>query len=108
MAQQVFAYIIHKDGVADDTALELIAAARKIDPDASVTAVIAGAGAELDAVCNELVSSFTEVWKIDNEALAYVNAEVIRGVCWSVFCQKTASFWFPMNILAWIWHRAFP
>ncbi len=78
MAQQVFAYIIHKEGVADDTALEMIAAARKLDPDASVAAVIAGAGAELDAVCRELVSSFSEVWKIDNEALAYVNAEVLR------------------------------
>jgi electron transfer flavoprotein alpha subunit len=80
MAQQVFAYIIHKNGVADDTALEMIAAARKLDPDASVAAVIAGAGAELDAVCNELVSSFSEVWKIDNEALAYVNAEVLRSL----------------------------
>jgi electron transfer flavoprotein alpha subunit len=80
MAQQVFAYIIHKNGVADDTALEMIAAARKLDPDASVAAVITGAGAELDAVCNELVSSFSEVWKIDNEALAYVNAEVLRSL----------------------------
>ena len=80
MAQQVFAYIIHKNGVADDTALEMIAAARKLDPDASVAAVITGAGAELDGVCNELVSSFSEVWKIDNEALAYVNAEVLRSL----------------------------
>jgi len=80
MAQKVFAYIIHKNGVADDTALEMIAAARKLDPDASVAAVITGAGAELDAVCNELVSSFSEVWKIDNEALAYVNAEVLRSL----------------------------
>ncbi len=80
MAQQVFAYIIHKNGVADDTALEMIAAARKLDPDASVAAVITGAGAELNAVCNELVSSFSEVWKIDNEALAYVNAEVLRSL----------------------------
>ena len=80
MTQQVFAYIIHKAGVADDTALELIAAARKLDPDASVAAVIAGDGTELDSVCNELVSSFNEVWKIDNEALAYVNAEVLRSL----------------------------
>ncbi len=80
MAQQVFAYIIHKDSVPDDTALEMIAAARKLDPDASVVAVIAGADAELEAVCNELVSSFSEVWKIDNEALAYVNAEVLRSL----------------------------
>jgi len=80
MARQVFAYIIHKDGVVDDTALELVAAAGKLDPDASITAVVAGAGAELDTVCNEVASSFAEIWKIDDEALAYVNAEVLRGM----------------------------
>lgn len=80
MAQQVFAYIIHKDGVPDDTALELIAAARRLDPDASVAAIVAGTGAKLDGVCNDLASSFSEVWKIDNEALAYVNAEVLRSL----------------------------
>jgi electron transfer flavoprotein alpha subunit len=80
MAQQVFAYIIHKDGVADDTALEMIAAARKLDPDTSVAAVIAGAGAGFDAVCNELASSFSEIWKIDNKALAYANAEMLRSL----------------------------
>ena len=47
MALQVFAYIIHKDGVADDTALELVAAAGKLDPDASITAVVAGAAVVL-------------------------------------------------------------
>ena len=78
MAQQIFAYIIHKDGVAEDTALEMITAAGKIDADASVTAVIAGSGAELDGVCKDAASSYAEVWKIDNEALAHINAEVIR------------------------------
>ena len=78
MAQQVFAYIIHKNGVVDDTALEMITAAGKLNTDASVTAVIAGTGAELDGVCKEVASSFAEVWKIDNEALAHINAEVIR------------------------------
>ncbi len=78
MAQQIFAYIIHKNGVVDDTALEMITAAGKIDTDASVTAVVAGSGAELDGVCKDVASSFAEVWKIDNEALAYINAEVIR------------------------------
>ncbi len=80
MAQQIFAYILHKDGVADDTALELIAAARKIDADDSVTALVLGTGAGLDAVCQDVASSYTEVWKVDNEALAYPNAEVIRGL----------------------------
>ena len=84
MTQQVFAYIIYKDGVPDDTALELLAAAGKLDPDASVTAVIAGDGNELDSVCNEIASSFAEVWKIDNPALAYVTAEVVRPLLVSI------------------------
>ena len=78
MAAQVFAYIVHKNGVADDTALELVSAARSIYPDASPTAIATGAGADLDAVCNELSASFAEVWKFDHEALAYPNAEAIR------------------------------
>jgi len=56
----------------------MITAAEKLNTDASVTAVIAGSGAELDGMCNDVASSFSEVWKIDNEALAYINAEVIR------------------------------
>jgi len=80
MAQQVFAYILHKDGVADDTALELVAAAGKLDAEASVTAVVVGSGADLDAVCTQVAKSYGEVWKIDHEALVYPNAEVIRGL----------------------------
>ncbi len=78
MGAAVFAYIEHKDGVIDDTALELVSAARKIYPDAALTAIVTGAGADLDAVCQELTASYAEVWKFDHEALAYPNAEVIR------------------------------
>ncbi|MGD9151975.1 MAG: electron transfer flavoprotein subunit alpha/FixB family protein [Desulfobacterales bacterium] len=78
MAVQVFAYIVHKNGVADDTALELVSAARNIFPDASPSAIVTGSGADLEAVCNDLSASFAEVWKFDNEALAYPNAEAIR------------------------------
>ena len=80
MAAQVFAYIVHKNGIADDTALELVSAARSIYPDAPLTAIATGSGADLDAVCTDLSASFSEVWKFDNEALAYPNAEVIRKV----------------------------
>ena len=78
MAGQVFAYITHKDGVAGDSALELVAAAGKIFPDAPVTAIVTGSGGSLDTVCNEMAASYKEVWKFDNEALAYPNAEMIR------------------------------
>ena len=80
MAQQVFTYILHKDGVADDTALELVTAAAKLDPEAAVTAVVLGSGADLEAACAQVAKSYAEVWKIDHEALAYPNAEVIRGL----------------------------
>jgi electron transfer flavoprotein alpha subunit len=47
---RIFAYIVHKGGVADDSAFELAAAARKIDPAASPTAIcVTGWGADLDA-----------------------------------------------------------
>ncbi|MFH2067605.1 MAG: electron transfer flavoprotein subunit alpha/FixB family protein [Pseudomonadota bacterium] len=75
---QIFAYITHKGGVADDTALELAAAAKKIDAGAAVTAIVTGTGSDLDAVCNDVAASYSEVWKIDNQALAYPNAEAVR------------------------------
>ncbi|HEY4962350.1 MAG TPA: electron transfer flavoprotein subunit alpha/FixB family protein, partial [Terriglobales bacterium] len=75
---RIFAYIEHKGGVADDSAAELVAAAKKIDPAASPTAVVTGWGADLDAVCKSLTTSYAEVWKVANEALAYPNAELVR------------------------------
>jgi electron transfer flavoprotein alpha subunit len=78
MTARIFAYIAQKGGVADDSAAELFAAAKKIDPAASPTAVVTGTGAELDAVCESLRASYGEVWKIAGERLAYPNAELVR------------------------------
>ena len=75
---RIFAYIIHKSGVADDSAAELAAAARKIDAAQSPAAVVTGCGTDCDAVCESLRASFDEVWKIANESLAYPNAELVR------------------------------
>jgi electron transfer flavoprotein alpha subunit len=75
---RIFAYIVHKAGVADDSAAELICAAKTIDPAASPIAIVTGCGGELDAVCTSLCSSYAEVWKISNETLGYPNAELIR------------------------------
>ena len=80
MARQIFAFIRHKDGVVDDSAYEFITAANKISSGALSVAVVTGCGAQLDSVCNEIKSSFSSVWKIDNEALYYPNAEIIRPV----------------------------
>lgn len=75
---RIFVYIAHKNGVVDDAAMELFAAARKIDPAASPTALVTGFGTSLDDVCGVLKSSFTEVWKIAGGIFAHPNAELIR------------------------------
>jgi len=75
---RIFAYIVHRGGVVADSAAELLAAAKKIDRTASVTAILTGWGADLDAACDSLRSSFGETWKIANETLAYPNAELVR------------------------------
>jgi electron transfer flavoprotein alpha subunit len=87
MAGQIFAYITHKTGKADDSALELATAAGKIYPDASTTAIVTGAGADLDAVCSEVAKSYKEVWKFNHDALAYPNAEAIRKLLAAVLPQ---------------------
>jgi electron transfer flavoprotein alpha subunit len=75
---QIFAYIPYKNGVPDDVAAEFPTAAAKIDDSASVTAVVTGSGADLDKAAQDLTSLYAQVIKIDNEALAYPNADVVR------------------------------
>jgi len=74
----IYAIITHKDGVADDTALELAAAAKKIDAGAAVTAIVTGSGADVDQVADAMAASFSKVLKFNLDALAYPNAEVVR------------------------------
>jgi electron transfer flavoprotein alpha subunit len=80
MANQLFAYIVHKNGLVDDSAVELAKAAGKLDPEASVTAVVTGSGTELEAVSNAVAASYAQVWKFDHAALAYPNGEIIRNL----------------------------
>ena len=87
MAGQIFAFIKHKEGKADDTAQELVIAAGRINSDASPTAIVIGAGANLDAVCSEVADSYKEVWKFDHETLSYPNAEAIRKLLVNVLPQ---------------------
>ena len=75
---RIFAYIIHKNGMLDDSVIELLAVTRKIDGAQRPTAVVTGWGWELDTVCESLRGSFAEVWKIADEALAYPNSELVR------------------------------
>jgi electron transfer flavoprotein alpha subunit len=74
----IFAYIVHRSGIADDTAAELPVAARKIDPTQPCTAIVTGWGADLDQVCESLRGSYHEIWRIAKEPLAYPNAELVR------------------------------
>jgi electron transfer flavoprotein alpha subunit len=75
---RIFAYIAHKNGLADDSAPELVTAAKKIDATASPTALLTGFGPDLDAACSSVRQYYAEIWKIGKEALAYPNAELVR------------------------------
>ncbi|MDT8377797.1 MAG: electron transfer flavoprotein subunit alpha/FixB family protein [Desulfotignum sp.] len=75
---QIFAYIPFKNGTAGDVALEYPDAAKKIDPAAELTAVVAGTGADLDKVAEALTRIYKAVIKIDHADLAYPNAELVR------------------------------
>lgn len=81
---RIFAYIEHKDGVADDSTSEFVAAAKKIDASDAPVAIVTGFGPELDVVCNGLCNNYREVWKIAKEELAYPNAELVRKALRSV------------------------
>ena len=78
MTARIFAYVTHKGGVPDDCAAELFAAAKKLDPSASPTAIVSGSVAEADRACEALRAVYPEVWKVAGESFAYPNAEVIR------------------------------
>ncbi len=75
---ELFAYIPHNAGIAEDIAMEYPEAAKKMDAGAALTAVVTGSGADLDKVANAMTDIYASVIKIDNEALAYPNAEVVR------------------------------
>ncbi|MCB2189993.1 MAG: electron transfer flavoprotein subunit alpha/FixB family protein [Deltaproteobacteria bacterium] len=84
MAQEVFVFVSHRGGKADDSALELLSAARVLSPDGSVTALVSGWGTELDQVCEEMAGRCPEIWKLAHEGLAYPNAEALRKCLLSV------------------------
>jgi len=86
---RIFAYIVHRGGVVEDFASELLAAARKIDASAAPDAILSGSGPELDAACSSLCSSFSEVWKIANDALAYPNAQLVMQALVRVLPQSS-------------------
>lgn len=84
---QMFVLISHKGGSLNDTAIELATAADKINANGEVTAIVAGSGTELNAVCKAAADLFQQVWKFDHADLAYPNAEVVRKLLSHVLPQ---------------------
>ncbi len=80
MTQQIFAYISHKNGAVEDSAYEMISAAKKIDAGASVTAIVVGGSDVADKVCGAIASSYANTWKISGKDFEYPNAELIRSL----------------------------
>lgn len=76
---RIFALILHKGGVADESAAELAAAARKLDPSQTPAAIITGWGDGLDQVCQSVTGLYGEVWKIACEPLTHPDAELLRA-----------------------------
>jgi electron transfer flavoprotein alpha subunit len=75
---RIFVYIAHRNGVLDDSAAELAAAAKEIDASAVPTAIVLGSGPGLQSICSEVQKLYAEVWRASNEAFSYPNAELIR------------------------------
>jgi electron transfer flavoprotein alpha subunit len=86
---QIYAYILHKKAILDDTAAELLVAAQKIDPSASVTAIVIGEGPDLDGACDAAAALFPVVWKVGSTDLAYPNAEIIRKALANIVPKKS-------------------
>jgi electron transfer flavoprotein alpha subunit len=84
---RMFAYVVQRDGVPDDIAAELVAAAARMDPTGRPTALVTGSGPSLEAACQALRGLYPEVWKLEHEGLARHNAEVIRQALVGVLPQ---------------------
>ncbi len=94
MDAKVFVYVAHAEGKADDTAFELANAAKTLFPGSAPIGIVAGSG--VDAICQEVAGSFAEVWKLDQAALAYPNAEMLRPLLVKVL-PKGAIALLPHN-----------
>lgn len=92
MTNRMFAYIGHKGGTVEDSATELLAAAKAIDAVGSPTAIVTGWGPDFDVVCESLRASFPEIWKITHPSLAYANAELVRQVLVKVLPPQSVLF----------------
>jgi electron transfer flavoprotein alpha subunit len=91
MDAKVFVYI------AGDSAPELATAAQTLFPGSSPVAIVAGSG--IGAAGQEAAALFSEVWKFDQAALSYPNAELLRPLLVKVL-PSGAFVLLPHNTLA--------
>ena len=75
---QVFAFLTHAAGKADDSTLELLHAAVAMFPGCTPTALVMGHGPDLEVVAQEAAAAFPAVWSFSQPELAYPNAELLR------------------------------
>ena len=78
MSGQVFVLLAQKNGKLEDSALELLGAARAFFPGCSPVAVVAAPGGEVEAAGREAAGVFGEVWCCGADILAHPNAELVR------------------------------
>lgn len=91
MTCPIFTYVLHQDGIMDDTALEMLSAASKIDPQMPVTALVLGGGPGLNSICQKAAQHYPEVWKIENDKLGPLDAEIIRRLLARVLPGKAIT-----------------
>jgi electron transfer flavoprotein alpha subunit len=75
---RIFVYLQHRGIVVEEAGAALLAAAKKLDPGASPTAILTGYGADLDSACTSVRSLYPEIWQVNREDLSYPNAELVR------------------------------
>ena len=76
---RIFAYLIHKGGVVDDSAAELVGRRKERSmPPLRLRPSSPAPVRSLMPFAKVCAAAFAEVWKISNESLAYPNAELVR------------------------------
>jgi electron transfer flavoprotein alpha subunit len=95
-------HTLHKGGVADDSAAELVAAAKKIDAGAAVTAIVTGSRRRPGRRCQEVAAIYARRAQIQSTPWP-IPMPKSSANCWSMCCPADAIVWFPMTPSAWTW-----
>jgi len=104
---RIFAYIVHKGGVADDSAAELPVAAAKVDAAQPPTAIVTGWGADLDASATACVQRTPRSGR-SPRSLSPIQTPNWSARPWSVSCHRRVFCSSPMLISASTSRPGFP